>query len=88
MRRGFILLFEETADREAIHNRHHHIQQNQIWRVAPDFLQSFLAVAGADRFVAKVCQFLLEIIDVERLIIDNQNLRPHRHQSPAGFASK
>src|SRR5262249_21124831 len=67
------LVFEEPTDREAVHYRHHHVQQNQIRRFGSHFLEGLLAVRRTDGLVPEICQLLLSIIHIERLIGDNQN---------------
>src|SRR6266850_8263978 len=78
-----VVVLENTADGEAVHDRHHDVQQDEVWGLSRDFLQGLLAVPGAHCVVAEILQLLLQIVYVERFVIHDQNFRRagHRHSS-------
>ncbi len=69
------------ADREAVHDRHHHVEEDEVGRVVERLLDGLFAVAGADRLVAEPAEHELEIPDDIRLVVDDEHLERVRHLS-------
>ena len=84
---GLAIVLQHPAHGEAIDLRHHHVEENQVGRVLADHLERFPAIAGAHRVVTQKLELLLEIVDVERLVVDDQDQRPPRHTAFARAAS-
>jgi len=66
-------LAQRPADGKAVHDRHGHVQQNEIGGIGDRFLQCFDAIAGAGRLIAETPEHVLEILHDLRLIIDDKD---------------
>ena len=71
---GRLALPQAPADREAVHDRHHHVEDDQVRGVVERLLEGLLAVGGADRLVAEPAEDVLEIPDDVRLVVDDEHL--------------
>src|SRR5262249_30822274 len=65
---------ELLADVEAAEVRHHHIEQNQVWRIRKRAAQSGNAVRSGDDLVTFVFEVVAQPRDHVGLIFDNQDL--------------
>jgi hypothetical protein len=65
--------FQAGEDLKPIHAGHHDIEQHQVGLAGLDSLQGGQAVAGRERAVTLILEFLLQIIDIERFIIYDQD---------------
>ena len=70
---GFAIVLQHPADGEAVYLRHHHVQENQIGGARGDLLESLPTRSGALGLISKELQLLLEVVDVERLVVDDQD---------------
>ena len=58
MSRVCLMLCEDTADRETVHERHKNIQQDGIRDLGRHYFQGSLAIAGTDHLVPQVLELL------------------------------
>lgn len=75
-----LALAEPAADREAVHDRHHDVQEDQVRRVGGGPLDGLGPVLGGGGHVAEPVEDVLEIPDDVRLVVDHEHLEVSRHQ--------
>jgi hypothetical protein len=63
---------------------HHHVEQDQVGRAGGDALERLEAVRRRVGLESQTLEFLLEVVDVERLIVDDQD--PGRWVGRCGHA--
>src|SRR5690606_29523460 len=68
-------LFETAANFDAVHAGHHDIEKDDVGNFASDFGEAFLAVVGGANGHVLALEHALEEVDVDRLIVDHENLR-------------
>jgi hypothetical protein len=59
---------------EPVHNGHHQIEEDHIRRDLRHALERFLSVLGCPYVKPEVSKFLLQQIEVERLVVDQEDL--------------
>ena len=74
------LSFQPSADfeavhlgQEAVHLGHHHVQQDEVRRPLPGFLQGLLAVIGFDNFIAVHFQRITQQHAVGFVVVHDQH---------------
>lgn len=73
---GLLVALELPADREAVHTRHHHVQQYHVGWLLGDEVESFLTARGADDPMAQGSQEGLQDEEVPLLVVHDENGLP------------
>jgi hypothetical protein len=63
------------ANLNPAHPRHHHIEENDIRHFPCHLIEALLATFGGPHIHILLLQYLLEEVDVNRLVIDHQDFR-------------
>ena len=67
------VVFEDFTHFEAVHDRHHHIEQDEVWPLAVHLLERFRSIPGFDHLVAAAEQQYLQDPDIISLVIDDED---------------
>jgi hypothetical protein len=65
---------------EAVHARHHHVQQHQVGNVLAGHRQRLVAIAGDDRFVPVAREQGADHAQVRRLVVDDKDPARSHHR--------
>ena len=85
---GVRALLQPPEGLEAVHDRHHHVEQDEIGRIARDAGQRLAAVPRLHRATAQRVELLHQDIAIERLVIDDEDgRRPAHRLAPRPTAS-
>ena len=71
------------ADRPAVHDRHHHIQQHQVRLDGPVFRKALSSVTGNGNGIALFFQIHLQKLRDIAVVLYNQNRHSHNESSPS-----
>ncbi len=73
----FLIFPQALDDFQAVHSRHHEIEQDHIGLEAAGFFERLNAIVGSLHHIVVFHQLLFEEVEIERLVIDDENLIGH-----------
>ena len=76
--RGRAILAQLLAHLVARHARHHHVEQHDVGRLGLDLVERFLARGRRGHGVALGAEEIGEQLDVDRCVVDDEDLLAHR----------
>ncbi len=80
--RGFGIRLDAAADFEAVHARHHHVEEHDIGRLGGDAFERLFATVCGDDLEILGRQLRLEQLDVGEYVVNDENARCHDPLQP------